>query len=242
MTAGWSERWDNLDGWLTETGPRKDELQVYVPEGQHQIVTAPSGSRNLRITAARQPDGGWRSALIRSRPERYVDMTTPGTLTVRVRAPYLPGIWPAVWLIGERSWLSGVDRLDWPACGEVDLLEIFGVKRQGNLPLLHGNMHGATTTGERWQGTAPIGYRGITDWITVGLQIAPDSLTWTVDGSARKTWQPAPGRIWPFGVGRSQSPRAGLLLNVAVGGHAGAPSDGTPDASMEVGEIRWTAA
>lgn len=241
MTAvGWSERWDDLDGWLTETGTRRDELQTYVAEGCHEIVTA-GGYRNLRVTARQDEAGQWRSALLRSRPGRFVDMTTPGTLTVRVRVPLLPGAWPAVWLIGERSWAEGDSRVAWPACGEVDLLEVPGVRAREGAPLLHGNMHGATEVGTRWQCEAPIGYPGLPGWVTVGLQIAPGSLTWTVDGRARKTWRPAAGRLWPFGTGPGQSPRAGLLLNVAVGGWGGVPVPGLP-AVMEVGEIRYTPA
>lgn len=239
--TGWSEKWASLDGWLTEVGTKNGEVQTYVAEGQHQIVTSGT-SRNLRITASRQLDNTWRSALLRAKPERYIDMTVPGTLSVRVKAPYLPGIWPAVWLIGERSWMTGADRVGWPECGEVDILEIPGVKREGRQPLLHGNMHGLRDTGKRWDVATPVGYRGLPGWLTVGLEIAPGALTWTIDGIPRALWREEPGRLWPFGTGPRQSQRAGLILNVAVGGWANDLTDGTPDASMEIGEVRYTAA
>lgn len=241
MAVGWSEKWASLDGWLTETGTKSGELQQYVATGQHRIVTSGT-SKNLRITASRQDDNSWKSALLRSKPERYIDMTVPGTLTVRVKCPFLPGIWPAVWLIGERSWMSGADRVGWPGCGEVDLLEIPGVKRQGSLPLLHGNMHSAASGGGRCQAAKPIGYRNITEWLTVGLNIEPNKLSWTIDGSVRAMWEPMAGQLWPFGTGLGQSQRAGVLLNVAVGGWADDLTDGTPDAYMEVGEIRYAPA
>lgn len=243
--TGWSEKWSSLDGWVTETGPRRGELQTYVAAGQHQLVSAPSGSRNLEITASRQQGGAsWQSALLHSAPSRLVDMTVPGTLTMRARLPLFPGIWPAIWMVGSRSWAEGPDKIDWPECGEIDIAELFGLRAivvgGRTVPMLHGNMHGAKEGAGKWDDPKPLGYRRLTDWLTLGLDIAPGRITWLVDGGARGEWTPAEGRRWPFGTGPRQSQHAGLILNVAVGGWAGPPTDGTPDASMEIGEIRWT--
>jgi len=47
-----------------------------------------------------------------------------GRLEVRARIPVAGGSWPAIWLLGA----PGEDRLSWPSCGEIDVMEYYRVQ------------------------------------------------------------------------------------------------------------------
>lgn len=40
---------------------------------------------------------------------------------IRARLPYGQGIWPALWMLG-----NSIDTKSWPACGEIDIMELIG--------------------------------------------------------------------------------------------------------------------
>ncbi len=44
-----------------------------------------------------------------------------GRVDVRAKIPYGQGIWPAIWMLGDNFTTAG-----WPACGEIDILEVLG--------------------------------------------------------------------------------------------------------------------
>jgi beta-glucanase (GH16 family) len=48
---------------------------------------------------------------------------TYGRMRARLRLPYEHGVWPALWLLGE-----SVASVSWPACGEIDVMELFGTR------------------------------------------------------------------------------------------------------------------
>eukprot|EP00966_Prymnesium_polylepis_P099324 2300341-Prymnesium_polylepis.1 len=47
---------------------------------------------------------------------------------MRGQLPYARAMWPAFWMLGTSEARSGSwgDVMGWPACGEVDILEVFG--------------------------------------------------------------------------------------------------------------------
>ena len=55
-----------------------------------------------------------------------------GRVDIRAKLPEGQGIWPALWMLGSNFVTAG-----WPACGEIDIMEIIG-----NHPsTLHGTLH-----------------------------------------------------------------------------------------------------
>ena len=44
---------------------------------------------------------------------------TYGKVVVRAKLPRAKGTWPAIWTLG-----SNLETLGWPACGEIDILEV----------------------------------------------------------------------------------------------------------------------
>jgi beta-glucanase (GH16 family) len=44
-----------------------------------------------------------------------------GRIDIRAKLPYGQGIWPAIWMLG-----NNIDEIGWPACGEIDIMELIG--------------------------------------------------------------------------------------------------------------------
>jgi beta-glucanase (GH16 family) len=70
---------------------------------------------------------------------------TYGRIDIRAKLPVANGIWPALWMLGKK-----IDQTSWPACGEIDIMELVG--KEPNR--VHGTMHwGANTAGHQSYGT-----------------------------------------------------------------------------------------
>ena len=143
-----------------------------------------------------------------------------GLVVVRAKIPYARGIWPALWMLG-----AGFPKVPWPDCGEIDLMENFGVS-QGDVSRVRAAIHGPGDTGGGIGGayTLPAGQRFADDFHAFAVQWTPDGIVFSVDGNAYlniasssmpPTWQAAFSN--PFF----------LLLNVAVGGLPAGPPDST---------------
>lgn len=61
-----------------------------------------------------------------------------GRFEARIKTPYGPGIWPAFWMLGEN-----IETEPWPACGEIDIMELRGQEPH----IIHGTIHGPGYSG-----------------------------------------------------------------------------------------------
>ena len=82
-----------------------------------------------RKTGAGQRVGDYTSARINSR-ESFLY----GRIEIRAKMPEYkgPGIWPALWMLGEK-----IGDLGWPLCGEIDLMEYISSKPDSVLMTIH---------------------------------------------------------------------------------------------------------
>lgn len=88
-----------------------------------------------------------------------------GWIEARVKVPEGKGLWPAVWLLG-----ADFNRIGWPDCGEIDIMEYIG-----NEPdLIMGTAHGPGYSG-------PLGF---SRWNRRGFNIADDFHTYAIDWTA----------------------------------------------------------
>jgi beta-glucanase (GH16 family) len=180
--------------------------------GQSQSYTASpanastTGDGCLRIAAlpARSGDSPVTSARLVTRGRvtfRY------GRVAARMRVPRGAGLWSAFWLLGH-----DVERVGWPACGEIDVMEHV----TSDATAAHGTLHGPGFSGL----DGGIGRRhdaGVAlsdDFHVYAVDWLPDRVTWLLDGVPYNSLTPTdvPGP-WPF-----RKPFF-LLLNLAVGGH-----------------------
>jgi len=54
-----------------------------------------------------------------------------GKIEARIKIPVGQGLWPAFWMLG-----ANIDQVDWPACGEIDIMEHINTDS-----LLYGTLH-----------------------------------------------------------------------------------------------------
>jgi len=157
-----------------------------------------------------------------------------GTLTVRMKGPDAPGTWPAVWLMGD-----DIGTVGWPACGEIDLIELVG--RDG---IAHQTVHGPDAAGKPYafsvrRGGAPSPLTDPAGFHTYSITRKPGEMTFAIDGRVS-------GRVTPTDLGRSRKwifdEPMFLTINLAIGGWSGAPTARTPgSAAMVIDWIKYSA-
>jgi beta-glucanase (GH16 family) len=226
----WSDEFNGgqnspVDGrrWRHETGGAwgEGELQSYTPRkaNAHQ-----DGRGRLRIVARAERFRGmdtitrdYTSARI-STQGRY--SFRYGLVEARLQMPVGRGIWPAFWALG-----TDIDRVGWPECGEIDVMEYLGQEPTTATGTIHGPRDGGGANVDYKPGrsivhTTPLAQ----EFHTYGVQWLPGSIQFYFDG--RPYWSitaadlPA-GSRWVF-----DHPFF-LVLNIAVGGKW----PGSPDAS-----------
>ncbi len=121
--TGWKQTWSeefsgttlNSSIWTCETGAGgwgNNELQFYRPEN----VTVDNG--NLEITAKREVYSGSYFTSGRLNTSGKYSFKY-GKIVGKIKMPQGFGMWPAFWMLG-------VSGSSWPACGEIDIMEMQG--------------------------------------------------------------------------------------------------------------------
>jgi beta-glucanase (GH16 family) len=239
-TLVWSDEFNGPNGSMPDrakwtavsngSGYGNRELEYYT--GRSANLHEENG--NLVITARREPftgrDGlrGFTSARIESQGRFELKY---GRIEARIRIPQGQGIWPAFWMLG-----SDYDRIGWPACGEIDIMENVGYEPSR----IHGSLHGpGYSGGHPLSGfyTLPDQARFSDGFHVFAIEWEPQTVRFYVDDILYETQTagnlPA-GSPWAF-----DHPFF-LVLNVAVGGYwPGDPDATTPfPATMLVDYVR----
>lgn len=216
--------------WTIQTGAGgwgNNELQTYTKDAVRFgkdgriTITAKVDSSNARekLTSGRITTAGRWS---------FVE----GTLTARLRLPEGKGLLPAFWLLGD-----DLDRVGWPACGEIDIVERPNTAGKA-IHTLHGPL--LESPAEQWQQSAtsivPEHLRSSAHEYSVSR--GRDRVVISVDGrmvlEQRRAQLPVAYR-WVF-----DRPMH-VLLSLAIGGNWPGPPDSStpPTASFEVEWIRF---
>lgn len=130
-----------------------------------------------------------------------------GRVAIRAKLPKGRGLWPAFWMLG-----SSFPEVDWPFCGEIDVMENLG----HNTRVSSGFVHGPGSMADTGVGGF---YRSKTS-LAKGFHVfsaawSADRISFAVDGNTfRRVSRDSypPGQTWAF------DRRMFLLLNLAVGG------------------------
>jgi len=124
-TLAWADEFNaseiNTDWWTHEIGTGdngwgNNELQYYTDAPENSriedgklVIEARNDSWNGKLyTSAR---------MITKDKKEYKFSRTD----IRAKVPYGQGIWPALWMLGHN-----IDDKGWPACGELDIMELVG--------------------------------------------------------------------------------------------------------------------
>jgi beta-glucanase (GH16 family) len=252
-TLVWSDEFDssrtksqpNAQIWTYDTGNNgfgNHELENYCAWGSN---TAPCSTARpnayvgadgyLHIVAQQPSPGVYTSARLKTQDLFSFQY---GRFEVRARVPEAQGFWPAAWLLG-----NNIVTVDWPACGEQDVLERVNAAKSPDWN--EGSIHGTGFTGNTGLGTVYNFAAGQTaaGWHTYGMIWSKDRVLYYVDDPSHpyatystRSLKGLSGAVWPFDAGQSDF----ILLNLAIGGDwPGPPNASTPfPAEMLVDYVR----
>ena len=221
----WHDEFDSPKGsppdpekWRYDLGGKgwgNQEHQYYTDDREN---AAQDGCGNLVITARETSTEQQAQLSCWYGPARYTSARlltqgkfafTHGVVEARIKVPYGPGIWPALWMLGE-----DFGPVAWPDCGEIDIMENIGREPD----MVHGTIHGPGYCGGEGIGngyTLPDGQAFTDDFHCFAIEWLPGVIRWYVDGEqyfeVRQEDIPT-GAPWPY-----EHPFF-LLLNLAVGG------------------------
>jgi beta-glucanase (GH16 family) len=149
-----------------------------------------------------------------------------GRIEASLEIPSHAGLWPAFWMLGSQSGVS------WPTVGESDIMEnwpttssIPGPGATGNCSTIHTEITAGSGKGQCF--TLPNGGRIDTNFHTYGQIWSANMVQFYIDDPTAPYFVvtasdlPA-GDIWPFS---SSANPFFLIINVAVGGTLGNPTD-----------------
>jgi beta-glucanase (GH16 family) len=254
-TLVWSDEFGGRDGSLPDAakwtydiggdGWGNQELEYYTKSAQNAQIEG----GNLVITARAETytgaDGLTRNYTSARLKTQGLFSQAYGRFEARIKLPAGQGIWPAFWLLGD-----DITKVDWPRCGEIDIMENIGKEPATN----HGSLHGPSSTNPTADLTATITLGAITnsgptlsqipeikpippkreehtitlseDFHVYAIQWEPDVVDFYVDERRYATFTSAqwpPGGTWVF-----DHPFF-IILNVAVGGNW----PGSPDSTTK---------
>ena len=215
----WSDEFNGRNGsgvdttkWVSEVGGGKwgnQELEYYTNRLQNAYIQAGNlliKSQQEKYTGADGVTWNYTSARLKTLGKFT---QTYGRFEARMKIPFGQGLWPAFWMLGD-----DIDRVDWPACGEIDIMENIGKEPS----TIYGSIHGPGYIGGTGIGAPyrlPGKQRFADDFHVFAVEWEPDTIRFYVDKDLYATRTRAelkPGWKWVF-----DHPFF-LLLNVAVGG------------------------
>jgi beta-glucanase (GH16 family) len=200
-TAPSPAKWNYEHGLL-----RNGELQFYTMDRRENARLADG---QLIITGRHEPwEGSAHTSASLTTDGKFA--FTYGKVEIRAKIPTGRGTWPALWMLG-----TGIDKLGWPQCGEIDLMENVGFDPQrihftvhtgAFNHVIHTQRSRAILVDKPWE-----------DFHRYGLIWTPERLEFFFDGEkvsefANDGQGPA---HWPF-----DAPQY-LIVNLALGGSWG---------------------
>jgi len=219
----WGDEFDgnqlNPDDYTYEQGAGgwgNQESQIYTNRSENSYLS----DGNLVIEAREENFNGsnYTSARIITQSKKIFAF---GRIDIRAILPEGQGIWPALWMLGEDFGTIG-----WPACGELDIMELLGHEP--------GTVHGTAHWGPQGQSFSTFkgneyslngGEKFSDEYHVFSLIWEPNSVRWLVDDVQYHSITTADvnGTPYPF------NDEFFFIFNIAVGGQW----PGYPDASTQ---------
>ncbi|MEY2244117.1 family 16 glycosylhydrolase [Streptomyces sp. BF23-18] len=223
--------------WQLETGDNVNnhERQFYTSGNKNAAL---DGQGHLVITARKENPANYQCwygtcQYTSARMNTSGKFTTAyGHVEARMKIPRGQGMWPAFWMLG-----SDIGQVGWPNSGEIDVMENVGFESS----TVHGTIHGPGYSGSAGIGAGyslPNGQAFADAFHTFAVDWAPNSITWSVDGTVYQRRTPADlgGNTWVF------NKPFFLILNLAVGGYWPGDPDGSTSFPQQlvVDEVKVT--
>jgi uncharacterized protein YjdB len=159
----------------------------------------------------------------------------------KMKFDVMNGCWPAFWLMGDNFSGTGPEAgqggLDWPACGELDIMEFMG----GASGSLSTNVHWANISGDTAHKQKTIAtYTNkiigeMTDWHIYGCEITDTQISFDVDGTVYATWNISEADI---DFGNAFKMPMYPLVSLQVGQNGGTPDADATEMNVYVDWVR----
>jgi hypothetical protein len=184
--------------------------------GNNELEKYTNSSDNSRlqngklIITAHESVGNFTSARIKTQEKVKIKY---GRIDVRAKLPKGQGIWPAIWMLGDN-----ITSVGWPACGEIDIMELVGHEPS----VAHGTVH-YNNAGYKYSSSSTNLTAGdFSDKFHVfSIVWDKNTITWYVDNQEFKIFTNTSIAGYPFNNSFF------FILNVAVGGNWPGPPDET---------------
>ena len=143
MTLAWSDEFTanyiNNNNWSYDIGGSgwgNNELEYYTNSNKNAYSTG----GYLVIEARKETMGtnNYTSARMISKDKKTF---TYGRIDFRAKLPKGQGVWPALWMLG-----NNIGTTPWPACGEIDIMELLGHEPQKTYGTIHWGAAGGGST------------------------------------------------------------------------------------------------
>jgi beta-glucanase (GH16 family) len=202
--------------WTHETGGHgwgNHELEFYTDRVSNSYQS--NGSLVIKVLKEQFNSRDYTSARLTTKSSFT---TTYGKIEARIKIPRGQGIWPAFWMLGV-----DIDKVHWPACGEIDIMENIGKEPS----IIHGTLHGPGYSGGKGPTSSyvlPKREVFADSFHVFAVEWEPEMIRFYCDGklySTRTASDLPAGTKWVF-----DHPFF-IILNVAVGGDW----PGSPDAT-----------
>lgn len=209
MQLVWHDEFDGdvLDPlhWSYETGGHgwgNNELQFY----QEHNTTVRDGYAIITARQENKEGKNYTSSRVITKAKKEFQY---GRVDIRALLPKGQGIWPALWMLG-----SNISVVDWPACGEIDIMEMIGGAGKDNV--LHGTAH--------WDNAGKHAFHGgntslkdnkifADEFHVFSISWTPSTIKWYLDGVAYHEMDITPEELTELHNSFY------FIFNVAVGGN-----------------------
>jgi beta-glucanase (GH16 family) len=204
----WQDEFDgsalNTSNWKHELGAGgwgNNELQFYRQENTkvakgYLIITAKEEAfQGSKYTSSRIISSGLREF-------KY------GRIDIRAALPKGQGIWPAAWMLG-----ANINTVPWPACGEIDIMEMIGGNGRENE--IFGTAHWANASNARelFSGKTKLATGTFADSFHIfSIEWNSTSITWYLDNVQYHRIDTTPANLSEF------QNAFFFIFNIAVGG------------------------
>jgi glycerophosphoryl diester phosphodiesterase len=218
VSKGWKLAWSDefsyyglpdSTKWDYEVGGHgwgNNEMQFYTKQ---DTLNAMAKNGCLHIIARKQPkeEKQYTSARLVTRGKQEF---TYGKFEMRAKLPAGIGTWPAFWMLG-----TNVEKVGWPKCGEIDIMEHVGYKKDSVFGTIHSNSYNHITGTQK--GKTVFIENPYNSFHFYGMEWDNEKIDFLVDGQLFNRIENEHKTIneWPF-----DQPFY-LILNLAIGGNLG---------------------
>lgn len=219
----WADEFDidgalNSNNWFHQTqlpaggNWYNNEIQHYTNRRDNSYVS----DGTLKIVAKKESftDQGYTKQYTSARLNSKFAFTY-GRIEVRAKLPKGVGTWPAIWMLGKNInengayWDNeGFGTTNWPACGEIDVMEHWGTNQNFVQSAMHTSSSYGGTINHGGQTIATVS----SQFHTYALEWTSEKMVFSVDDVVHYTYNPSPkdSSTWPFDVDQY------ILLNIAL--------------------------